>query len=111
AYDSAVLLRDGDDLLFSAHRGPIPIGGLDKWPINRGWVIGRAFVDQKPVHVHDLMQEGEEFPDGRELARRMGHRTILAVPLVREGESIGVVVVRRKEVHSFTEKQIELLQT
>ena len=41
----------------------------------------------------------------------MGHRTILAVPLVREGESIGAIVVRRTEAHSFSEKQIALLQT
>ena len=50
AYDAAVLLRDGDDLRFDAHHGPIPIG-LEKWPINRRWTAGRAFVDQKPVHI------------------------------------------------------------
>src|SRR5262249_49916322 len=39
AYDAAVVLRDGDDLRFSAHHGPIPIG-LEKWPINRRWTAG-----------------------------------------------------------------------
>ncbi len=110
AYDAAVLLKDGDHLRFSAHRGPIPID-LERWPINRGWVGGRAFVDRKPVHVPDLTLEGEEFPDGREFAQRMGHRTILAVPLAREGESIGAIVVRRTEAHPFSDKQIALLQT
>ena len=111
AYDAVVLLRDGDDLLFSAHHGPIPIG-LEKWPINRNWTAGRAFLDRKPVHVHDLLSaEGTEFPDGRELSRRMGHRSILSVPLLREGESVGVIVVRRSEVHPFSDKQIALLQT
>ena len=52
AYDAAVLLRDGDDLRFNAHHGPIPIG-LEKWPINRRWTAGRAFVDQKPVHIDE----------------------------------------------------------
>ena len=111
AYDAAVLLRDGDDLRFSAHHGPIPIG-LEKWPINRSWTAGRAFLDRKPVHVRDLRSaEGADFSDGRELSLRMGHRSILSVPLLREGESVGVIVVRRTEVHPFTDKQIALLQT
>jgi signal transduction histidine kinase len=111
AYDGAVLLREGNDLLFSAHHGPIAIG-LDKWPINRGWTAGRAVVDGKPVHVPDLMApEAEEFPDGRELSIRMGHRSIVSVPLMRDGEAIGAIVLRRKEPQPFTSKQIALLQT
>jgi PAS domain S-box-containing protein len=62
--------------------------------------------------VHDLLgPEGEEFPRGRELSRRDSTRTVLAVPLLREGESIGAVVLRRTEVHPFSERQIALLQT
>jgi GAF domain-containing protein len=111
AIDAAVLLKDGNDLRFSEHHGSIPIG-LEKWPINRTWTAGRAFLDQKPVHVHDLRSsEGDEFPDGRELSLRMGHRSILSVPLLRENESIGAIVLRRAEVQPFSEKQITLLQT
>jgi len=61
AYDSVVLLRDGCELRISAHHGPIPIS-FGKLPINRKWTAGRAFVDRKPVHVHDLLAEGDEFP-------------------------------------------------
>ncbi|MGY3603271.1 MULTISPECIES: GAF domain-containing protein [unclassified Bradyrhizobium] len=110
AYDAAVALKDGNDLRFSAHHGPIPIP-LEKWPINRNWTAGRAFVDQTPVHVADLRDEQTDFPEGRELALQMGHRTILSVPLLRENESIGAIVLRRNEVHPFTDKQIALLQT
>ncbi len=111
AYDAAVLLKDGDDLRFSAHHGSIPIG-IEKWPINRNWTAGRAFLDQKPVHIHDLRaDENAEFSDGRELSLRMGHRSILSVPLLREKESIGAIVLRRTEVHPFNDKQIALLQT
>jgi GAF domain-containing protein len=111
AYDAAVLLRDGEDLRFSAHHGPIPIS-FEKWPINRRWTAGRAFLDRKPVHIEDLRDEKHaDFSDGRELALRMGHRSILSVPLLREGESIGAIVLRRTEVHPFSEKQITLLQT
>jgi two-component system, NtrC family, sensor kinase len=109
AYDAAAVLRDGDDLRFCAHHGPIPIP-LEKWPINRNWTAGRAFIEQIPVHVADLRND-TDFPEGRELASRMGHRTILSVPLLRENESIGAIVLRRNEVHPFTDKQIALLQT
>jgi two-component system NtrC family sensor kinase len=111
AYDAVVLLKDGDDLRFSAHHGPIPIG-LEKWPINRNWTSGRAFLDRKPVHVHDLLSgESNDFSESRELSRRMGYRSILSVPMLREGESIGTIALRRTEVHPFSDKQIGLLQT
>ncbi|MBR0693511.1 GAF domain-containing protein [Bradyrhizobium lablabi] len=110
AYDCVLVLKHGDSLRFGAHHGPIPMT-IEKWPINRRWTAGRAFIDQKPVHVHDLLAEGDEFPDGRELSQRMGHRTTVSVPLLREGESIGTIVLRRTEVHPFSEKQISLLQT
>jgi two-component system NtrC family sensor kinase len=108
AYDATVLLRDGDDLRFSEHHGSIPVS-VEKWPINRHWTAGRAFLDQKPVHVHDLASD-PDFPDGQELARRQGHRSILSVPLLREGESVGAIVLRRIEMHPFSEKQIALLK-
>ena len=111
AYDAAVLLRDGDDLRFSAHHGPIPIG-LTKWPINRRWTAGRAFIDRQPVHIEDLRDEKHaDFSDGRELSLRMGHRTIASVPLLCDKESVGAIVLRRVEVHPFSGKQIALLQT
>jgi GAF domain-containing protein len=111
AHDAVVRLRDGDDLLFSAHHGPIPMS-LDKWPINRNWITGRAVMDKMPIHVHDLLSaEGDEFPEAQEIARRQGHRTILSVPLLRDNESIGAIVLRRTEVAPFGEKQIALLQT
>jgi GAF domain-containing protein len=109
AYDAAVILRDGDFVRFSGHRGPIAFGQFDGRPLSRSWVGGRAILDRTVVHVPDLQVAGDEFPVGRDMALSMGHRTILAVPLLREGESVGAIVVRRNEVHPFADKQIELL--
>src|SRR5262249_56160689 len=53
AYDAAILLREGNPLVFKAHNGPLPIDFV-KLPISRGWASGRAVTDRKPVHVHDL---------------------------------------------------------
>jgi transcriptional regulator with GAF, ATPase, and Fis domain len=75
-------------------------------------MTGRSFLDRKPVHVHDVLSaEGAEFPEGQKIARSVGHRTMLTVPLLREGESIGVIMLRRKDVHPFRDEQIALLQT
>src|SRR6516225_447212 len=49
-------------------------------------------------------------PAGMEMANRLGHRTTLAVPLMRESEAIGAILIRRAEVKPFTDKQIDLLQ-
>ena len=45
------------------------------------------------------------------MALRMGHRTILVAPLLRQNEAIGAIAIRRMEVKPFTEKQVELITT
>ena len=66
ANDALATLKDGDDLLLQAQHGSIPVV-WDRQPINRQWVSGRAVIDRKPVHVHDLLtSEGEAFPHSRE---------------------------------------------
>jgi GAF domain-containing protein len=109
AYDSVIFLREGERLCGRAHHGPISMRG--EGPIDRGWVTGRAFVDRAPVHVHDLRAAAAEFPDGSERALRFGHRTTLGIPLLREDEAIGTLLIRRSEVRPFTDKQIALLTT
>jgi GAF domain-containing protein len=113
AVDAVVYLKDEDHLKARAHRGPIPIPAESvRLPINRRWATGRSFVDKVPVHIHDLHSpEGDEFPDAQRHSALMGHRAVLAVPLLRESESIGSIVLRRTEVQPFSDKQIALLQT
>jgi GAF domain-containing protein len=105
-----IRLQDGQLLKGAAHRGSIA-ADFGPLPIGRGWAMGRAFVDRTPVHVHDLLAAANEFPDGQAMARRLGVRTILATPLMRENEAIGAIAVRRSEVRPFSDKQVALLQT
>ena len=79
-------------------------------PLDRSTVTGRAICDLQPVQVADLQNAGDEFPLGRELAIRHGHRTTLSVPLIREGRALGAILVRRTEVRPFEEKHIALLK-
>ena len=109
AYDTVILLREGEWLKLAAHRGPMPID-YDRWPIGRSWVSGRAVLDLKPVHIPDLVEAAEEFPEGHAMALRMGARTTLAAPLLRENVAIGAIrsVGRRC---GRSDKQVSVLQT
>src|SRR5262249_9916750 len=109
AYDAHIMLREGKSLRVRAHHGPISIYMTER-PIGRGFVSGRAFIDRTPTHIHDVQASTDEFPDSK-AALRFGYRTILAVPLLRQDEAIGVLTIRRTEVKPFTDKQIGLVTT
>ena len=113
AYDAEIFQREGDRLLLVAHHGLIPSGPIGEFtvPILRGTFNGRAMLDGQTLHVVDLQNEADEFPQGSEFARRHNSRTQLSVPMMREGIAIGTIALRRTEPHLFTERQVELLQT
>src|SRR5215470_6135960 len=113
AYDATIMQVDGDVLRVVAHQGPIPHSplGLPTFPLTRGFFNGRAALDQQTIQVLDLQAETDEYPVGSDLARRLGHRTVLAVPLIRAGKAIGTISMRRTEAHLFTARQIDLLKT
>jgi signal transduction histidine kinase len=110
AFDAVILLREGETLVFGAHHGPIPLD-LAGRPITRSLTVGRAVIDRKPVHVHDLAASGGEFPEGQAIAKRQGYRTMLSLPLLRGDQAIGSLSIRRTEVRPFTDKQIALATT
>jgi two-component system, NtrC family, sensor kinase len=110
--DDAIILRlDGENLWATAHHGPIPVDFGLPIPCVRGTVGGRSVLERRAVHVTDLQAEAEEFPEGSTFAKRLGARTTLGVPLLREGTAVGTIQLRRADVNPFTDKQIQLLQT
>jgi signal transduction histidine kinase len=114
AYDAAIFQVFGDRLRLVAHHGQIPTAGPVGQltiPLVRGRIGGRAVIDRRTIQVADMLAEADEYPEGRKTALQMGSRTALAVPLVHAGEAIGVILIRRREVRPFTERQIELINT
>src|ERR1035437_6258154 len=75
----------------------------------RGSVIGRSIVQGKTVHVVDVLADAEY--TRAEAQKKADYRTVLGVPLLREGNPIGVIVLIRHAMQPFTDKQIELVAT
>jgi two-component system, NtrC family, sensor kinase len=75
----------------------------------RGSIIGRTVLERRPVQVADVLAD----PDYtlQEMQKKIGFRTILGVPLLRDGNPVGVIILMRFKVQPFTDKQIELATT
>jgi GAF domain-containing protein len=78
-------------------------------PAGRASVVGRAVIQNKVIHISDVIADPEY--KMKDAAKIDGIRTMLGVPLLREGTPIGVIALQRKTVRPFTDKQIELVET
>jgi signal transduction histidine kinase len=112
--DSATITRQKGSLFYRAEGYGFSKEFLDhvkELPVvpDRVTGHGRALLEGRAVHIPDVLTDPEyKFPEGQRLGRL---RTVLAVPMLREGVPIGVLGLSRSEVRPFTEKQIELVST
>jgi signal transduction histidine kinase len=113
ANDAVIALRDGDDRLKTvAHEGPLSAKMGQSRPLNRGSAMGRAIVDAKTFHFADIGQlDPTEFAAAHEMSAEVGFRANLAAPLLREGQAIGGIALRRPEPGPFSPRQIALLES
>jgi two-component system NtrC family sensor kinase len=84
------------------------IGSVSYAP-GRGTAIGRALAERRPVQISDIGTDNEHV--ARQAAYKGFIRTILGVPLLREGEAIGAFGLSRRRIEPFSERQIELVRT
>jgi signal transduction histidine kinase len=109
-----MIFRYDGECCHAAAAYDVPPGSLELWertPIRagRGTTVGRALLERRPVQIPDVQADPEyDFPEAQKL---QGLRTVLAVPLLREGVPLGTIVLYKTEVAPFTVKQIELLTT
>src|SRR5499426_3094563 len=99
-YRAAAIYDPDPERSEAAKQNPAPKG--------RQSATGRAVLERRVVHIHDVLDDPEYTWAGRQTA---GVRTILAVPMLREDIVVGVIGCAHHEVRPFTAKQIELLQT
>ena len=112
--DKATITRQKDGVFFRAEAYGFSRKFIDyvrDVPVKpeRGTVTGRALLEGKIIHIADVLAD----PDysWSEAQRLGGFRTILGVPMLREGIPIGVLALTRDDVRPFTQKQIELVST
>ena len=82
---------------------------LTPWKAGRESAIGRVLLERAPIHIVDVATD----PEYRmvEIQKAGRYHSVFGVPLQREGTLIGVLILARREVRPFTDKQIELVQT
>jgi GAF domain-containing protein len=111
--DSVAIARPRDGVMqyaakFGLSREFEEIAKRTSFVSGRGTVVGRVLLAGKQVQIADVEADPEyTFTEGQRVA---GFRTVLGVPLEREGETIGVIVLLRTKVRPFTDKQIELVR-
>ncbi len=112
ADDATIVLRHGGNAVIGAHQGPLPPYQAVQRPLIRSTAMGRAILDSKTVHVPDIDDvDPVEWREGQALARELGHHAILAAPMLREGEAIGAIVLRKAEKGAYASRQVELLES
>ena len=109
----AIQIRDGEVFRIGALYGYSPEAkryALEH-PIkpDRGTVTGRVALESRAIHIPDVLVDPEYTAAGYQKA--FGYRTVLGVPLLRDGATIGAVNLSHDEVKPFTDKQIDLVTT
>jgi signal transduction histidine kinase len=112
--DRTVITRQKDGVFYRAethgfskefidHVRGVPI------TVERGSAFGRALLERRAVHIPDVKADPEYAM--HEMQKAGDYRTVLAVPMLREGIAIGVLSLTRADVRPFTKRQIELATT
>jgi signal transduction histidine kinase len=113
ADNSYLWRRDGETYVWSASYGfageYLEYMKNQRREADRGWATGRAALEGKVIHIPDVFKDPEyTYWESQKVGN---FRAVLAVPLMREGVSIGILGLTRTEAKPFTDKQIELVTT
>jgi signal transduction histidine kinase len=112
---TVLMLEEGDTLrprfTYSTDKGPLP-NPQTLVKLDRGYVTGRAALDGMAINVEDVAALTDtEYRAGRENQQKLGYRSFLAAPMMREGRAIGVIAVWRRFVRRFSDKHVALVKT
>jgi two-component system, NtrC family, sensor kinase len=112
AVNSLVFLYDSELLRLAAHHNVVPerleaVRQVFPRPADIGSVTGRVVISRAVTHLEDITRD----PDYAPLATTAGYRSVLGVPMLREGAAVGAILVARDHVAQFSDRQIRLLET
>ena len=114
AWSVLVTRFDGELLRFGAARGALPDTEQflrNQYPMRPEAAVfaGRCILERSAINISDA--QGDPSPQNRERARLRGFRAALSVPMLRDGQPIGVITVSRSEAGAFAASEVELLQS
>src|SRR5262249_27335129 len=109
--DATIRLIEDDTLSLVAHYGTVRTGPARMSLPSAAPIANEAILQRKTVHIPDVLEEAERFPDSSLIRDPRGIRTYLVTPLRREGTPIGGVAIPRTELKPFTDKQVAMLET
>ncbi len=84
---------------------------LPPWPLDRGSAAGTCILEARVVNVADTEAAVPQFPSMRDLALRLGYRSGLFVPLLRDDRAVGAIVILRAGAGAFNEREVNLART
>ena len=115
----AMWLVDGDGYRTAAMHGDLPQPYVERWRSGTLHLpkadipMVRAIRSRKTIHTPDMRQE-KAYLDGDPLAVTAadvgGIRTLVTVPMLKDGKAVGIIAIYRREVRPFSEKQVELVE-
>ena len=111
--ERALILRfDGQVLRVAATHNVSPelraFHDLNPIAPGRGSAAGRAALERRTIHIHDVRTDPEYTYESRQVEPV---RTVLSIPMLRAEELLGVIIIYRLEVRPFTDSQIALMET
>jgi len=112
ADNATIVLEDGTEIVAAAHAGSMQTILGRRLVFDRQTAAGRAILDRRTIHWPDINAlDPAEAGVSQTFSREMGHRGVLAAPMLREGGAIGAIMLRKSATSGFTPRQIELAET
>ncbi len=112
ADDATIVLRHGKELVLANHEGAIEQFLGTRLPLDNSTTAARAVLEKRTIHIPDV----GDLPPGEyaltvDLSKRANVRAVLSVPMLREGEAIGCILLRKPTATPYAPRQIELAET
>jgi signal transduction histidine kinase len=112
ADDATIVLRHGDELVLANHEGSLEQFVGERLPLDRSTTAGRAVLEKRTFHISNVDEVTPgEYALTVDLSRRANVRAVLSVPMLREGEAIGCILLRKPTATPYAPRQIELAET
>ncbi len=112
ADDATIVLREGDELVLANHEGTLEQFLGTRLPLDSSTTAGRAVLEKRTFHIPniDVVSPGE-YAMTVDLSKRANVRAVLSVPMLREDEAIGCILLRKPSASPYAPRQIELAET